>query len=219
MILNFVLVWNSCAKTEIINVSVSLIRTINFYCQRTEAYIMVVLWSLWQYFISGITVYHAGIGGVKSPSCAGWWSYLDSVVILLGGGRYCSDIWTTHIGTTVITWHMHGLNRLLFLRLVYQVCVYYRCSFRKWVMLIRNILSAEYEAKKSAAGGAQEKTTDSESDFPNRRRTQILAGLFATAAMTSYALSTGLLQVDLYFVAFRMFCFYYLKMFLYFLVI
>jgi hypothetical protein len=64
-------------------------------------------------------------------------------------------------------------------------------------MLIRNILSAEYEAKKSAACGAQGKTTDSESDFPNRRRTQILAGLFATAAMTSYALSTGLLQVPI----------------------
>jgi len=86
-------------------------------------------------------------------------------------------------------------------------------------MLIRNILSAEYEAKKSAACGAQGKTTDSESDFPNRRRTQILAGLFATAAMTSYALSTGLLQVYLYFIAFKMFCFYYLQMFLYFLVI
>jgi hypothetical protein len=86
-------------------------------------------------------------------------------------------------------------------------------------MLIRNILSTEYEAKKSTAGGAQGKTTDSESDFPNRRRTQILAGLFATAAMTSYALSTGLLQVDLYFIAFKMFCFYYLQMFPYFLVI
>ena len=82
-------------------------------------------------------------------------------------------------------------------------------------MLIRNILSAEYEASKSAAGGAKGKTTDSESDFPNRRRTQILAGLFATAAMTSYALSTGLLQVDLYFIAFKMFCFYYLQMFLF----
>ena len=71
MILNFVLVWSSCAKTGIINVSVSLVRTINLYCWRTEAYIMVVLLSLWQYFISGITVYHAGIGDVKSPSCAG----------------------------------------------------------------------------------------------------------------------------------------------------
>jgi len=132
-----------------------------------------------------------------------------------GGGVDIADIWTTHMGTITKTWHMHGLNSLLFLHLVYQVCVYYRCSFRKWVTLIRNILSTEYEAKKSAAGGAQGKTTDSESDFPNRRRTQILAGLFATAAMTSYALSTGLLQVDLYFTAFKMFCFYYLQMFLY----
>jgi hypothetical protein len=83
-------------------------------------------------------------------------------------------------------------------------------------MLI-NILSAEYEAKKSAAGGARGKTTDSESDFPNRRGCQILAGLFATAAMTSYALYTGLLQVDLYFTAFKMFCLYYLRIFLYFI--
>jgi len=71
IILNFALVWNSCANTEIINISAYLIRTINLYCQKTEAYIMVVLWSLWQYFISGVTVYRAGIGGVKSPSCAG----------------------------------------------------------------------------------------------------------------------------------------------------
>lgn len=85
--------------------------------------------------------------------------------------------------------------------------------------MLRTILSTEFEAKKSAAGGAQGKTTDSESDFPNRRRTQILAGLFATAAMTSYALSTGLLQVDLYFIAFKIFCFYYLQIFFYFLVI
>jgi hypothetical protein len=84
---------------------------------------------------------------------------------------------------------------------------------------MRYILLAEYEAKKSAASSTQGKTTESESDFPNRRRTQILAGLFATAAMTSYALSTGLLQVDLYFIALKMFCFYYLQIFIYFLVI
>ena len=136
----------------------------------------------------------------------------------MGGGVDIAQIFGPHTGTTAVTWHMHGLNRLLFLHLVYQVCVYYRCSFRKWVML-RTILSTEFEAKKSAAGGAQGKTTDSESDFPNRRRTQILAGLFATAAMTSYALSTGLLQVDLYFIAFKIFCFYYLQIFFYFLVI
>jgi hypothetical protein len=85
-------------------------------------------------------------------------------------------------------------------------------------MLVTNILLAEYEAKKSAAGGDRGKTTDSDSDFPNRRRCQILAGVFATLAMTCYALYTGLLQVDLYFIAFKMFCLYYLQMFLYFLV-
>jgi hypothetical protein len=56
-------------------------------------------------------------------------------------------------------------------------------------------LSTEYEAKKTAESHARGKT-DSESDFPNHRRNQILAGLFATAAMTGYALSTGLVQVD-----------------------
>lgn len=55
----------------------------------------------------------------------------------------------------------------------------------------------EYEAKKSAAGGDRGKTTDSDSDFPNRRRCQILAGVFATLAMTCYALYTGLLQVSI----------------------
>ncbi|XP_069673119.1 metaxin-1 isoform X2 [Periplaneta americana] len=54
----------------------------------------------------------------------------------------------------------------------------------------------EYEAKKTAEEGTRAKTTDSESDFPNRRRNQILAGLFATVAMTGYALSTGLVQVS-----------------------
>lgn len=52
----------------------------------------------------------------------------------------------------------------------------------------------EYEAKKSAEEGAKVKTTDPD-DFPNRRRHQFIAGLFATAAMTSYALYTGLVQV------------------------
>lgn len=64
--------------------------------------------------------------------------------------------------------------------------------FRRGLVLIKAILPTEYEAKKSAESGAQGKT---ESDFPNRRRYQILAGLFATAAMTGYALSTGLVQV------------------------
>lgn len=204
MISNFVLVWNSCAKTEIINVSVSLIRTINLYCWRTEAYIMVVLRSLW-HFISGITVYHAGIGDIKSPSCAGVMTIFRLSCNFIGGGegRYCM-VW---IGYYFCIW---------FTKCVSITDVVFR---KRVVKLIRNNLSAEYEARKSAAGGAQGKTTDSESDFPNRRKTQILAGLFATAAMTSYALSTGLLQVDLYFTAFKMFCFYYLQMFLYFLVI
>jgi hypothetical protein len=54
----------------------------------------------------------------------------------------------------------------------------------------------EFDAKKSAGSGAQGETPESVSDFPNRRRHQILAGLFAAAAMTGYALSIGLVQVD-----------------------
>lgn len=109
---------------------------------------------------------------------------------------------------------------LMFFHLVYRVCVCYRFSFRATaIVFIINILLAEYEARNSAAGSARGTTTDPESDFPNRRISQILAGIFAAAAMLNYALFAGLLQVDLYFIAFRLFCFYYLQIFLYFLVI
>ena len=37
--------------------------------------------------------------------------------------------------------------------------------------------------------------TDSESDFPHKTRNQILAGLFATVAMLTYAISNGILEV------------------------
>lgn len=54
--------------------------------------------------------------------------------------------------------------------------------------------SADYETKKMAENNAKS-AKDSETDFPNKRRNQILAGIFATAAMTGYALSTGLVEV------------------------
>lgn len=38
---------------------------------------------------------------------------------------------------------------------------------------------------------------DSESEFPNKRRNQFFAGLFATLAMVGYALSTGLVEVTI----------------------
>ncbi|XP_066994057.1 metaxin-1 isoform X2 [Anabrus simplex] len=54
-------------------------------------------------------------------------------------------------------------------------------------------VTQEYEAKKSAEDQAKSKK-EAESDFPNKRRNQFLAGLFATVAMTGYALSTGLVE-------------------------
>lgn len=35
-------------------------------------------------------------------------------------------------------------------------------------------------------------------DFPHKRRDQILAGVFATVAMTTYALSTGIVEVNIF---------------------
>lgn len=37
---------------------------------------------------------------------------------------------------------------------------------------------------------------DSESEFPNKRRNQILAAFVAILAMTGYALSTGIVEVS-----------------------
>lgn len=54
----------------------------------------------------------------------------------------------------------------------------------------------DYETKKMAENNAKS-AKDSETDFPNKRRNQILAGIFATAAMTGYALSTGLVEVTM----------------------
>ncbi|XP_058794416.1 metaxin-1 isoform X1 [Phymastichus coffea] len=53
----------------------------------------------------------------------------------------------------------------------------------------------EYEKTKSKE---QEKKTKSNSleDFPNKRRNQILAGMFAAVAMMTYAFSTGIVQVQ-----------------------
>jgi hypothetical protein len=68
--------------------------------------------------------------------------------------------------------------------------------FKKKGCINKIILLTEFDAKKSGGSGARGETPESVSDFPNRRRHQILAGLFAAAAMTGYALSIGLVQVD-----------------------
>lgn len=52
----------------------------------------------------------------------------------------------------------------------------------------------DYEMKKLSENNER---ASRESDFPNKRRNQILAGVFATVAMTGYALSTGLVGVSL----------------------
>ncbi|XP_012272254.1 metaxin-1 isoform X2 [Orussus abietinus] len=49
--------------------------------------------------------------------------------------------------------------------------------------------------KQKAEENAQKLRRDSDSEFPNKRRNQFLAGLCATLAMVSYALSTGIVQV------------------------
>lgn len=49
----------------------------------------------------------------------------------------------------------------------------------------------KYQAEKKAA----KLKTDSDSEFPNKRRNQFLAAFIATLAMTAYALSAGLVEV------------------------
>ncbi|KAG7189690.1 hypothetical protein KM043_017360 [Ampulex compressa] len=55
----------------------------------------------------------------------------------------------------------------------------------------------EYE-KRKADENAQKLRRDSELEFPNKRRNQILAGLFAALAMIGYALSTGIVEGLMY---------------------
>lgn len=52
----------------------------------------------------------------------------------------------------------------------------------------------EYEKSKSKE---QEKkmSSNTHDDYPNKRRNQILAGVFAAVAMMTYAFSTGIVQV------------------------
>lgn len=50
--------------------------------------------------------------------------------------------------------------------------------------------------KHQAEKNAERLRTDSESEFPNKRRNQILAAFVATLAMTGYALSMGIVEVS-----------------------
>jgi len=56
----------------------------------------------------------------------------------------------------------------------------------------------EYQTyeKHKAEKNTERLRRDSESEFPNKRRNQILAALVATLAMTGYALSTGIVEVS-----------------------
>jgi metaxin len=50
--------------------------------------------------------------------------------------------------------------------------------------------------KHKAEKNAQRLRTDSENEFPNKRRNQILALFVATLAMAGYALSMGIVEVS-----------------------
>ncbi|XP_076226542.1 metaxin-1 isoform X4 [Nomia melanderi] len=52
----------------------------------------------------------------------------------------------------------------------------------------------EYEQRK-AEENTHKMRRDSESDFPNKRRNQVFAGIFATLAMVVYAVSTGIVKL------------------------
>lgn len=54
----------------------------------------------------------------------------------------------------------------------------------------------QYE-KLKAEDNVKKNRKDSQTEFPNKRRNQILAGLFATTAMLGYALLTGQLEVPI----------------------
>ncbi|XP_025986876.1 metaxin-1 isoform X1 [Solenopsis invicta] len=59
----------------------------------------------------------------------------------------------------------------------------------------------KHKAEKNVERGRR----DSESEFPNKRRNQILAALVATLAMAGYALSTGIVEVLVYLLRSRKF--------------
>lgn len=50
--------------------------------------------------------------------------------------------------------------------------------------------------KHKAEKNAERLRTDSENEFPNKRRNQILAAFVATLAMAGYALSMGIIEVS-----------------------
>jgi len=53
--------------------------------------------------------------------------------------------------------------------------------------------------KHKAEKNAEKLRRDSETEFPNKRRNQILAAFAATLAMVGYALSTGIVKVSFIF--------------------
>lgn len=59
----------------------------------------------------------------------------------------------------------------------------------------------EYQTyeKDKAERNAEKSREDSECEFPNKRRNQILAAFVATLAMAGYALSTGIVEVSSFF--------------------
>lgn len=59
----------------------------------------------------------------------------------------------------------------------------------------------EYQTyeKDKAERNAEKSREDSECEFPNKRRNQILAAFVATLAMVGYALSTGIVEVSSFF--------------------
>jgi hypothetical protein len=57
---------------------------------------------------------------------------------------------------------------------------------------------SEYEAKLHEESQKNAQNTNTDVDFPNKLRNQVLAGIFAVTAMSFYALSSGIVQVDFY---------------------
>lgn len=69
----------------------------------------------------------------------------------------------------------------------------------------------QYEKLKS--NEKVKKKNNSEDEFPNKRRNQLLAGLVAIIAMVGYALSTGIVEVKLYLSKSFFFFYFLIKVF------
>jgi len=67
--------------------------------------------------------------------------------------------------------------------------------------VLNNYFSSEVKAyeEKTRTEEANRKTKSSDhADFPNRRRNMILAGVFALSCMIGYAISIGMIQVQVF---------------------